>query len=215
MGIVFLILQYFLITLFVLLLMILFIPVIYALDGTKNESYVFFFRASWLWNLLSILVSKEGNQVTNIFIVFFGFHIPINRVEKKKKSVEIEDRKRQKKTRKMNIKYFNVLDQSLLTQLFKFLRRLFRHILPGKFQLNLIYGFSNAADTGMLAGLIAILWPYIPHNDITIYPVFDQEVIQGDLSLKGRIILAVILCYFLQFYFAKGIRKTIRKIRIK
>jgi hypothetical protein len=60
-----------------------------------------------------------------------------------------------------------------------------------------------------------MLWPYIPHDDIVIRPVFDEEVIRGELNLKGRIILAVIFYYFLQFYFAKGIRQTIRKIRTK
>ena len=116
---------------------------------------------------------------------------------------------------KRDIKYFSLFHQSFLTPLFKFLRRLFRHVLPRKYRFHLIYGCSDAADTGMLSGFIAMLWPYIPHDDRVIRPVFDEEVIRGELNLEGRIIIAVILYYFLQFYFAKGIRQTIRKIRKK
>jgi len=215
MGIIFLILQYLLLALLVLLVMVLFVPVVYTLDGIKNEHYFFSFRISWLWKILSILINKEENQAVNNCIVIFGFPISINNIRKKKQRAKIGGREKQKRSKKGNTKYFGLFQQSFLKQLFKFLRRLFRHILPRKYRFHLTYGCADAADTGMLAGFIAILWPYIPHDDIVMHPVFDREVIQGELNLEGRIVIAVIFYYFLQFYFAEGIRQIIRKIRTK
>lgn len=214
MGMVFLVLEYLLITLLVLLIMILFIPVVYTLNGIKNEYYFFSFRVSWLWKIFSIIIKKEENQAVDTCIVIFGFRISINHIGKKKERMKNRRKEKQKKL-KRDIKYFSLFHQSFLTPLFKFLRRLFRHVLPRKYRFHLIYGCADAADTGMLSGFIAMLWPYIPHDDIVIRPVFDEEVIRGELNLEGRIIIAVILYYFLQFYFTKDIRQMIRKIRTK
>ena len=86
--------------------------------------------------------------------------------------------------------------------------------MPKEYRLYLIYGFEDPADTGMLTGLFFMLFPNTSNSDIMkIHPVFDKEVIQGEISIKGRIIVAVIIYYFLQFYFAEGIRQMIRKIR--
>jgi len=172
MGIVFLILEYLLITLLFLLIIILFIPVVYSLDGIKNEYSFFSFRLSWPGKILSILIKKEENQTLDTCIVIFGFRISINNIGKKKQRVKIKDKEKQKILKKVNTKYLSIVHQSFLTQLFIFLRRLFRHILPRKFRFHLIYGFEDAADTGMLSGFIAILLPYILNDDIVLRPAF-------------------------------------------
>ena len=86
--------------------------------------------------------------------------------------------------------------------------------MPKEYRLYLIYGFEDPADTGILTGLIFLLFPNIPNSGmIKINPIFDEELMQGEINIKGRIIVAVIIYYFLQFYFAEGIRQMIRKIR--
>lgn len=215
MVMVLLILQYLFIFILVLLAIVLFVPVAYYLDGTKEERYFFSFRISWLWRIFSIIVNKEENQELESYIVIFGLRFSIHSIGKRKKREKTKEIKKQEKTKKDYTKYLSLFQQFFLKELFVFIRRLLRHILPRKCRFHLIYGCSNAAHTGILSGIIAILIPYIKHNDIVLQPVFYEEVIRGELNLRGRMILAVILYYFLQFYFARGVRQVIKEIRTK
>lgn len=213
MGVILVILQFVCIVLLILLLMILFIPIIYTLNGMKKEYYFLSFQISWLGRILYILIQKEENQPLYSAIVFLGFRIPIH--PGKAKRVKINKIKQPRKATGGKAKYVILFHSSLLKPLFKFFQSLFRNVFPQEYQFHLRYGFSDPADTGMLSGLITLLWPLIPPGDINLYPVFGGEVLEGECMFKGRIILAVIIYSFLQFYFARGIRPAIRKIRTK
>lgn len=217
MGTIFLILGYFFIALFLLLLLIPFLPFFYTIYGAKNESYLLFFSLRCLWKIFRIVIQKEENQALDICIVIFGFHIPISvrniwNIRKKKERSKDKEGEKSKKL-KNNTRYFALSKQSFLEPLFKFIRRLFAHILPQKFHFYLSYGFADPADTGMLAALIAINRHCIPQGDILLIPVFDKEMVSGKFCIEGRIILSVIIIYFLQFYFSKGVRRKIKEIR--
>jgi len=220
MGLVIYILIYLFIIIFVLLAMILFIPIVYSVEGVKEENYFFAIRINWLGKIISILVNKEENKKIDFFITIFGFHIPLHDSKKakkrsKKKEIKEQDKPRKKVKKDFN-SYFSFFQRSFLDKSFLLVRRVLRHVLPKKFYLHLIYGFEDPADTGMLTGLFYLLFPNISNSDIIkIHPAFDEELIQGEISIKGRIIIAVITYYFLQFYFSQGIRQAIKKIRNK
>jgi len=215
MGIFLLILKYFLIFILAFFLMILFTPGYFSLNGIKKERYFFSFSMSWLWKIFSIVINKEENQKIDNSIIIFGLRVPITHFEKKKRS-KAKDLEKQEKKEKDYTKYFSLFNQSFLEQSVILIRRSFKHILPIKYQCCLLYGFQDPADTGILTGFFAMVLPYIPDNDsVKIQPVFDKEIIQGKVIFKGRIILAVLIYYFLQFYFSRGVRQTIKKIRKK
>ena len=206
--------------LLILLGMILFIPVYYSLEGIKKEQYFISFRISWLWKIIAFIISKEENKKTASYIGIFGFRISIPDSGRKKERAETEDKRKKEKAKKKKKKnytrYFSLFHRSLLKKVLLFVRRVLRHILPGKYRCQLIFGCEDPADTGLLAGLFAMVLPYVPHRDmIMLHPVFDEEVFQGEISIQGRIVLAVIANYALQFYFARGIRSAIRIIREK
>ncbi|MFW6135020.1 MAG: DUF2953 domain-containing protein [Elusimicrobiota bacterium] len=200
--------------------MIIFIPVVYSIEGAKEESYFFTLRISWLGKMISFILNKEEYKKMDFFLTIFGFRITLQdhkKIQKKRKKGEIKKRERKRKKEKQNInKYFSFFQRSFLDQSFRLIRRVFRHIMPKEYHFHLIYGFEDPADTGMLTGLFYLLFPTIFNTDMMkINPVFDKEMIQGEISIKGRIIIFVLIYYFLQFYFARGIRQTIRKIRNK
>ena len=220
MGLVLFILIYLFIIIFVLLAMILFIPVIYSVEGAKEERYFLDIKISWLGNIVNVNVNKEENKKIDFFISIFGLHIPLHdskKAKKRSKKGEIKKQKRKReKTKKEFKKYFSFFQRSFLDKSFLLVKKVLKHILPKKYRLHLIYGFEDPADTGMLTGIFFMLFPNISNSDmIKIYPVFDEELIQGEMSIKGRIIIAVLIYYFLQFYFAQGVRQMIKKIRNK
>jgi hypothetical protein len=217
-------LLYILITLFLILLvlfaMIIFIPIVYSIEGTKQEQCFFVLRISWLGKIINLVVNKEEHKKMDFFLTIFGFRVTLQdrkKVQEKKKKGEIKKLESKRKKAKQEInKYFSFFQRSFLDQSFRLTRRVFRHIMPKEYRLHLIYGFEDPADTGMLTGLFYLLFPSIPNSDMMkINPVFEKEMIQGEISIKGRIIIAVLIYYFIQFYFAQGIRQTIRKIRNK
>jgi hypothetical protein len=179
----------------------------------KKEYYFLSFQVCCLGRILGILIQKEENQSLYLAIIFLGFRISIH--PGKAKRVKINKIKQPKKATGGKAKYVILLHSSFLKPLFKFFQSLFRHVIPQECRFHLRYGFSDPADTGMLSALIALLWPLIPPGDINLYPVFEGEILEGECMFKGRIILAVIIYSFLQFYFTRGIRPAIRKIRTK
>ncbi len=198
--------------------MIIFIPIGYSIEGIKEEHYFFTLRISWLWKIINIIGNKEENKKIDFFLVIFGFRIPLHYSKKAKKGTKKKEIKKQEKTKKKRkkefSKYFGFFQRPLLDKSFQLVKKVLGHVMPKKYYLHLIYGFEDPADTGMLTGLFFILFPNISNSDmIKIYPVFNEELIQGEISINGRIIIVVIIYYFLQFYFTEGIRQTIRKIR--
>jgi len=220
MGLVLFILIYLFIIILVLFAMLILIPIVYSAEAAKEEYYFLDLKISWLGNIINVKVNKEEHKKMDFFISIFGLHIPLHdrkKVQKRSKKGERkkQERKRKKTKQELN-KYFSFFQRSFLDQSFLLLKKVLKHILPKKFYLHLIYGFEDPADTGMLTGLFYLLFPNISNSDMMkINPVFDEECIQGEVSIKGRIILAVLIYYFLQFYFAQGVRQMIKKIRNK
>ena len=216
MGLFLFILISFFLILLILFAMLLLIPIVYSVEAAKEEHYCFDTKISWLGNIIHVQVNKEEHQKMDFFISIIGLHIPLHDRKKVPKRSKKEERKKQerKRTKQELNKYFSFFQRSFLDQAFLLLKKVLRHIMPKKFYLHLIYGFEDPADTGMLTGLFFMLFPNMTNRAIiNVDPVFDEERIQGELSMKGRIILAVLIYYFLQFYFAQGVRQTIRKMR--
>ena len=220
MEFVFYLLLYLFLILLILIAAIIFIPIVYSVEGKKEEYYFLMARISWLFSFINLIAIKEENKKIKFSLKIFGFRINLKdyeKVQKKEKKKEIKKVEQKKQTTKKPLeRYFNFFQQSFLEQSFRLVRRAFRHIKPEVNRLYLIYGFEDPADTGILTGFFYLLFPNSSYsNTIKMQPVFEEEIIEGEISIKGRIIIAFLMCYFIQFYFAHGVRQTIRKIRNK
>lgn len=61
-----------------------------------------------------------------------------------------------------------------------------RYILPVKLQGNLHLGMADPAGTGQVCSIMAILLPWYEKN-FTFTPDFEKQVMEGEVSCKGRI----------------------------
>lgn len=200
----------------ILLALILFVPILYALEGIKQDDYFFSADICWLWKLLGIRVKKEENKRIETHLSLFGITIPVKSMKGSKRREKKKETSKLKRLKKRGTRFVTVFHRPFLRALLMLVRRLLWHILPKKYRIHLIYGCADPADTGILAGILSMVLTSIPNRDmIIIQPVFDDEIIQGEINIKGRIILAVIIYSFLRFYFARGIRQAIREIRKK
>ena len=82
----------------------------------------------------------------------------------------------------------------------QYIFRLIKHIRPRKLSGTVKYGFEDPSLTGKSLAVISIFYPVLP-KDLEITPVFDDQVFECDLTVKGRFFLIILLVYGLKIYF--------------
>lgn len=94
----------------------------------------------------------------------------------------------------------------------KYLKLLFKHILPGSHVINIKLGFDDPALLGELLGAAAVIRA-MTGLVINITPVWDETVFEAEADLKGRIILGRVLYIAAVVYFNKEVKKFIKAIK--
>ena len=83
------------------------------------------------------------------------------------------------------------------------------NIKPKVFNGNLTIGIDDPYTMGQILSIYGILFPII-HDKITINPVYDKEVIEGDLYIKGRISVFVLIRAAIKIYFNRDFKRMIK-----
>lgn len=86
---------------------------------------------------------------------------------------------------------------------------LLKSILPGKLKGNLLIGTGDPASTGQVLAIYGMLYPLIG-NHIVITPDFEQQIVEGELFIKGRITVFKVLKTAWIVYFNKDLRRLIK-----
>lgn len=200
------IVEYILVICLILIMLVFFVPIFFNIQARKYNGLVLWVKVSWFFNAFYCYIEKRGSQRPVAIVKILGLKIPIERGRAKKKKKE-----KIKKEKKFNFRA--LLNQPFLTKTFQFIRKVLKHIVPQEFRVRLSYGFDNPANTGILCGFIALFSAYFSGYDIHLNPIFDQEILEGELFLKGRLFCFVITYYILQLVLSKTFRKTIKEAK--
>ena len=92
----------------------------------------------------------------------------------------------------------------------KYLVGLVKHIAPKKIKGYVRYGFDEPCTTGQVTGYLSLM-PFVYQKHFSVYPDFYEKVLEGDVTVKGRIILGYIARIVLKRYIWQTI-KMARKI---
>ena len=93
----------------------------------------------------------------------------------------------------------------------KQLVKVVRHVMPVRLEGEVTFGFDDPYRTGQLLSAAALLYP-VYRDRIRVTPVFDREVLEGELKLEGRIRLAVLLGAAVRLGMDRNFRKLVRKL---
>lgn len=93
----------------------------------------------------------------------------------------------------------------------KQLVKVVRHVMPARLEGEVTFGFDDPYRTGQLLSAAALLYP-VYRDRIRITPVFDREVLEGELKLEGRIRLAVLLGAAVRLGMDRNFRKLVRRL---
>ena len=86
----------------------------------------------------------------------------------------------------------------------------FKHVLPGKVSGTVRFGFEDPYTTGRILTYISPFYGWYGRT-IQVIPVFDEQVLNGELSLKGRIRIATLLFIGFQVWRDKNFRTLLKR----
>lgn len=88
------------------------------------------------------------------------------------------------------------------------------HVKPRKIKGNLKFGFDDPAMTGQILAGFSVLYP-VYKQKLTIIPIFNEQVLECDLDMRGHIFGCVILKAAWDIYRNKNVKRTIRRFQHK
>lgn len=112
--------------------------------------------------------------------------------------------------------YTDVLKSDVFQEAFhvaeKQLLRIFRTLRPRKCIIHLKAGTGDPASTGQLMAVYGMLYPFIG-NHVFLQADFEEKVIEGNLLIKGRITILMLLISAFRLYTDKKIRQLLRLLK--
>ncbi len=116
------------------------------------------------------------------------------------------------------VKHFKkVITSSVTKKAYRYakniLKKLFKHIMPGKIKADINFGFEEPDLTGKTLGYIAVTASAFNVNmkRINIVPDFEKSVLKGRICMKGHIVVGIVLIYLMKLYFNKEIHYLVKK----
>ncbi len=92
------------------------------------------------------------------------------------------------------------------------IKKLFKHILPGSHVINLKLGLDDPATLGELVGVVSVVRAGT-NMVINLTPDFNNKVIEADCHFKGRIRVVTLVYIVLSVYLNKNVKKIINKLK--
>lgn len=89
---------------------------------------------------------------------------------------------------------------------------LLRHIRPQKVKGHLLIGTGDPASTGQVLAVYGMLYPFLG-KQIAVTADFEQRIVEGELSIKGRITLFRLVRCAWVVYFNKDLRRLIKMLK--
>ncbi len=103
-------------------------------------------------------------------------------------------------------------NKTAMKKIYLSIKKILKHILPQKIKINSRFGTNDPATTGQILGVISLLIPFFK-NSIHVIPDFENQVLEGNLFVKGRIRLISLVIIGVKLLLNKQIIKFIKKIR--
>ena len=95
------------------------------------------------------------------------------------------------------------------------LLRLFRHIFPKKIKGRVSFGSEDPSVTGAVLAVLGITVP-LHQNRVAVQPVFEnRNLLEGNISLQGRVYGILPLMIFIKLYFDKNIKYIVYRWKNK
>ncbi|MBU3170587.1 DUF2953 domain-containing protein [Clostridium estertheticum] len=206
------ILLYLLIFTFGIILLFLIIPFEYYISSKIDEKINVDITLLFFKKIIKVMVRHEDTKET-FLIKIMGLRII--RKEIKSPGIKIEKEEMEKNNKNSKKKSsFNIRDyieREFINDLINYFKDIINIVKPKTVKINGVYGFDDPSLTGMICGIIPLISNLIPKSDINLQPVFDDEIIEIECDVHGKISLLSAIIKTLRFVFKKNNRQKIFK----
>ena len=90
--------------------------------------------------------------------------------------------------------------------------KLLKRLKPKRFHVNVHFGFDDPYRTGQVLAGCSMLYPFIGNN-ASIRPDFEKKILEGSLTMRGRVKVFYFVALGWNLIWNKEVRKTYRDIR--
>ncbi|PKM57632.1 MAG: hypothetical protein CVU98_05070 [Firmicutes bacterium HGW-Firmicutes-3] len=90
--------------------------------------------------------------------------------------------------------------------------KMVKSILPRHIEVDIIFGFDDPATTGLVLGGVSMFYPCYG-NTVVVIPNFEEVMFEGDLKIRGKIVIGVLVYYGLRIIIDKRVRSIIKAVR--
>ncbi len=104
------------------------------------------------------------------------------------------------------------IHQDAWRQLKRELIRILVYLKPKKIKGTLRFGFEDPYKTGVLLAVLSVLYPVYQEN-LNIYPDFEEQIIKGDLMIRGRIRIFFFVKVMVRLLLNRNVRRTYKDIK--
>ncbi|KJS22886.1 MAG: hypothetical protein VR72_03750 [Clostridiaceae bacterium BRH_c20a] len=194
---------------FMLIILLLFIPISYKLlVGYKEKMYLHTQIESEKLYQFNIRY-KQGSINFSPSILGFSFTFDTQKENKKEKTSSSK-----KNSAKTTHRFRDILDNSdLLKSAFHTVIAIINIVKPKELVFNGSVGFADPYNTGMLLGMVAVLDSMNEAFIINVTPLWDEEYFEGEIHLAGRFVLAIILFKIIKLLLSRPSIKFWRYLR--
>ena len=208
------ILLYLLMFIFGIILLFLIIPFEYYISSKIDEKINVDITLLFFKKIVKAMVKHEDTK--EIFLLkIMGLRIIRKEIKSPDIKIEKEEKEKNKKNSKKKKKSsFNIRDyieREFINDLINYFKDIIRIIKPKTVKINGFYGFDDPSLTGMICGIIPLISNLIPKSDINLQPVFDDEIIEIECDVHGKISLLSAIVKTLKLIFKKNNRQKIFK----
>lgn len=203
------ILLYLLIFIFGIILLFLIIPFEYYISSKIDEKIDVDITLLFFKKIIKVIVRHEDTK--EIFLLkIMGLRIIRKEIISPDIKIEKEEKEKNKKKRS-NFNIRDYIEREFINDLINYFKDIIGIVKPKTVKINGFYGFDDPSLTGMICGIIPLISNLIPKSDINLQPVFDDEIVEIECDIHGKISLLAAIIKTLKFVFKKNNRQKIFK----
>lgn len=102
-------------------------------------------------------------------------------------------------------------NQTAVKHAFREIGYIIKKIMPQSLRAMGVVGFADPSTTGKMAGVLAMLMPFYK-DAVQIEPDFEQQRIEGVVTLKGHIRLGIFIVAAVRLMLDKSVRRLIKQV---
>ncbi len=95
----------------------------------------------------------------------------------------------------------------VLAMLWKYLKKILKHLCPKKLEGTMVFGSGDPETTGKVTAMVSVIYAMVGPT-FSFVPDFEEKKIEGQVLVKGRITLGVLLWYAVRIWFNKDFKKA-------